>query len=235
MGTPSRSAKGATRNRIRAVHRRLRATQGPFTPKPRLPILDELIATVLSQHTSDVNTARAFASLKERFPDWSSAARAPVRSIEAAIRSGGLAAQKAPRIKSILATVKEREGRADLARLDGLTDDEVEEYLCSLPGVGPKTAACVLAFSMGRPAFPIDVHVHRIALRLGLIPDRTTAEAAHRLLTPNVPPQIRYELHMQLIHHGRTICTARRPRCSECPLLDLCASGPVLLARGDAR
>jgi endonuclease-3 len=207
------------------VQRRLRAQQGAFAPKPRLPIVDEVVATVLSQHTSDVNSARAFIRLRERFPSWEQVADAPAGEIADAIRCGGMAGPKARRIKQILGAVVEREGRIDLSRLHGLDDQAAEDYLTSLPGVGPKTAACVLAFSMGRAAFPIDTHVHRVVTRLGWIPAGTTAEKAHRLLAPRVPAGIRYELHVELIRHGRTVCLARRPRCGVCVLLDLCPYG----------
>ncbi|HYP21990.1 MAG TPA: endonuclease III [Actinomycetota bacterium] len=191
--------------------------------------------TVLSQHTSDVNTARAFAGLKERFPAWREVVDAPAKDVADAIRSGGLADQKAPRIQSILREIEAREGDLSLARLAALDDDEVEDYLCSLPGVGPKTAACVLVFSMGRQAFPIDTHVHRVTARLGWIPQAASADKAHALLKKTVPPELRYELHVQLITHGRTICKARMPRCTDCVLFDLCDAGPHLLAAGDAR
>ncbi len=190
--------------------------------------------TVLSQHTSDVNTARAFASLKDRFTTWEDVTSAPVKQVADSIRAGGLADQKAPRIKAILREIREREGSIALTRLEDLPDDEIEEYLCSLPGVGPKTAACVLVFSLGRDAFPIDTHVHRVTKRLGWIPAAASAEGAHKVLKKAVPPELRYELHMQLIAHGRTICRARTPLCSECVLLDLCEAGPKLLARGEA-
>lgn len=191
--------------------------------------------TVLSQHTSDVNTARAFAGLKERFPTWDSVVRAPAKRVADSIRSGGLADQKAPRIQSILREIEAREGDLSLARLHDLDDEGVEEYLCSLPGVGPKTAACVLVFSMGRDAFPIDTHVHRVSARLGWIPPTASADKAHALLKKTVPPELRYELHVQLITHGRTICKARMPRCTDCVLFDLCDAGPRLLAAGEAR
>lgn len=220
--------------RIRAVHRRLVAEQGPSERKQKRPIIDELVMTVLSQHTSDTNSGRAFATLKSRFPTWQQVADAPAEEIADAIRSGGLADQKAPRIKRILAEIEAREGALDLSRLNELDDQSVDEYLCELPGVGPKTAACVLVFSMGRAAFPIDTHVHRIVRRLGWVDDRATADRAHRTLGPRVPPDIRYELHIALINHGRNVCKAQRPRCGECVLLDLCASGPSFLARGEA-
>lgn len=191
--------------------------------------------TVLSQHTSDVNTARAFAGLKQRFPTWASVVRSSAKRVADAIRSGGLADQKAPRIQAILREIERREGALTLDRLNGLDDDEVESYLCSLPGVGPKTAACVLVFSMGRAAFPIDTHVHRVTRRLGWIPETTSADKAHALLRKAIPAELRYELHVQLIAHGRTICKARLPRCTECVLFDLCVAGPRLLAADEAR
>jgi endonuclease-3 len=216
MATPSPQ-------RIKAVLRRLRAYHGPFVPKPRLPIIDELVATVLSQHTSDRNSERAFARLKARFSSWEQVLDAPPDEIADAIRSGGIADQKARRIQQILAAIEAREGRIDLDRLYELDDAAVEEYLTSLPGVGPKTAACVLVFAMGRAAFPIDTHVHRIITRLGWIPPKATAEQAYRLLAPRVPADIRYDLHVALISHGRTVCRAQRPRCEECVLRDACA------------
>jgi endonuclease III len=210
---------------IATVQRRLRALQGAFVPKPRLPVLDELVATVLSQHTSDTNSERAFARLKDRFPTWEQVAEAPAGEVADAIRCGGIADQKARRIQAILAAISEREGRIDLRRLHDLDDAAAEAYLESLPGVGPKTAACVLAFAMGREAFPVDTHVHRVATRLGWIPAKTTADRAYRLLAPRVPPGIRYDLHLALITHGRTVCRAQRPRCDACVLRDVCAYG----------
>ena len=212
--------------RIREVQRRLRAGQGAFVPKPVLPVIDELVATVLSQHTSDINSERAFAQLKDRFPSWEQVAAAPVGRVADAIRCGGIADQKARRIQQILAAVREREGRIDLGRLHDLDDAAARNYLESLPGVGPKTAACVLTFAMGRAAFPVDTHVYRVATRLGWLPAKTTADAAHRLLGPIVPADIRYDLHVAMISHGRTTCRAQRPRCGACVLHDLCAYGP---------
>jgi endonuclease-3 len=213
------------KGRIREVQRRLRAEQGPFVPKPVLPVIDEVVATVLSQHTSDINSERAFAQLKDKFPSWEEVAAAPAPQVADAIRCGGIADQKARRIQQILAAISEREGRIDLSRLDDLDDAAVASYLESLPGVGPKTAACVLTFAMGRAAFPVDTHVHRVATRLGWLPPKTAADRAHRLLGPMVPADIRYDLHVAFISHGRTVCKAQRPRCDGCVLHDLCSYG----------
>jgi len=212
-------------NRIREVQRRLRAEQGAFVPKPVLPVIDEVVATVLSQHTSDTNSERAFAQLKERFPRWEQVAAAPAGQVADAIRCGGIADQKARRIQQILAAISEREGRIDLGRLHDLDDAAAQTYLESLPGVGPKTAACVLTFAMGRAAFPVDTHVHRVATRLGWLPAKTAADRAHRLLGPMVPAGIRYDLHVAMISHGRAVCRAQRPSCDACVLNDLCAYG----------
>ena len=210
---------------IREVQRRLRAEQGAFAPKPVLPVIDEVVATVLSQHTSDTNSERAFAQLKESFSNWEQVAAAPRWQVAGAIRSGGLADQKARSIQQILAAICEREGRLDLGRLHDLDDVAARIYLESLPGVGPKTAACVLTFAMGRAAFPVDTHVHRVATRLGWLPAKTAADRAHRLLGPMVPADIRYDLHVAMIGHGRTVCRAQRPRCGACVLNDLCMYG----------
>ena len=197
---------------------------------PRYPPLDELVFTVLSQNTADVNTERTFAALKARFPDWVSAREAEVEEIEQAIALGGLAHTKAPRIKSILEALSAHTGAPDLGVLDGMSDAEAGEYLTGLPGVGPKTAACVLLFSLGRPVMPVDTHVHRVARRLGIIDAKVTAEQAHPLLTelagPKDAAQI-YAVHVDFVRHGRRICHARRPACAECPLAGMCPSAGV--------
>lgn len=212
----------------------MRKEQGPFEAKPALPIIDELILTVLSQHTSDINRDRAFDGLKRRFDSWEDVAAVSPAAIADAIRPGGIADVKAKRIKVILDEIRRREGSLSLDRLHALDDQAVADYLCELPGVGPKTAACVLVFSMERPAFPIDTHVHRIARRLGWIADKASAERAHEELAPMVPSDIRYDLHVALIDHGRKICKPRMPRCSDCVVFDLCEAGPKLLAEGSA-
>lgn len=207
-----------------AVQQRLRAVQGPFAANPKLPIIDEMIATVLSQHTSDRNSERAFAQLKAKFPTWEQVMEASREEVAEAIRRGGLASLKAHRIQQILTAVQEREHRLDLTGLHDLDDAAAEEYLTSLPGIGPKTAACVLVFAMGRPAFPVDTHVHRVVTRLAWVPPKTTADRAYRILNPLIPPGIRYDLHLALITHGRTVCRPVNPRCGTCVLRDLCQS-----------
>ncbi len=200
-----------------------------------MPIIDEVVMTVLSQHTSDINSTRAFRSLRERFSSWEEVLHAPTDQVADSIRSGGIAQVKTTRIQQILREIERRENGLDLSRLARLPDEEVDEYLCSLPGVGPKTAACVLLFSMNRPAFPVDTHVHRVAKRLGLIGEKTGADKAQRVLQPRIPPELRYEMHMQLIRHGREICKPAMPRCTDCVLLDICEAGPRFLADGEAR
>jgi endonuclease-3 len=191
--------------------------------------------TVLSQATSDVNSGRAFALLKERFPRWDEVAHAPTDEVADAIRPGGIADVKARRIQEILDEVESREGGLDLHRLNDLPDEEVTGYLTSLPGVGPKTAACVLVFAMGRDAFPVDTHVHRIVKRLGWVDPKANAEATHRILEPHIPPELRYDLHVAMIRHGREVCVPRDPFCTRCVVLDFCEAGPRFIADGAAR
>jgi endonuclease-3 len=186
--------------------------------------VDILIATILSQHTSDVNSARAFVSLKARFPSWDALPAAPVSEIAAAIRVGGLANVKAPRIQAVVEELFTRFPDGDLAPLAYLSVDEARRTLCSLPGVGPKTASCVLLFSLGLPAMPVDTHVHRVARRVGLIPPTMSAGAAHGILESRLGARVddAYTFHLNMIQHGREVCLARSPRCSICPLSALC-------------
>lgn len=221
------ASKGAPDARlVRAIHRRLVRRFGPLEPPRMDDPLDELILTVLSQNTSDVNSSRAFRSLRERYPTWERVARARASSVASAIRAGGLANVKAPRILAIL---REIGAPYDLSWLRSASDADARDYLVSLPGVGPKTAAVVLAFSLDRAALPVDTHVHRTAARLGLIPAKATAEAAHDILEALVPPALRVEMHVGLIRLGRQICRPGRPRCEECPLVDLCPTAPLYL------
>jgi endonuclease-3 len=203
---------------------RLEAAYGKAVLRTRRPALDELVLTILSQNTSDRNSEHAYARMRERFPTWEDVRDAPEAELVEALRPGGLAVQKAPRIQAALRDLD----RLDLEWLGGLPADEAMRWLVALPGVGPKTASCVLLFSLDVPVMPVDTHIHRIALRVGLVPAGTTADAAHALLTEMTPPDRMLEAHLLLIRHGRTTCTARRPRCEECVLLDLCDYGRSL-------
>jgi endonuclease-3 len=191
--------------------------------------VEELVYTVLSQNTADVNTDRTYAELRRRFPTWSEVRDASVEEVEDAIALGGLAATKAPRIKAVLAAISERRGVPDLSELDELDDAAALAYLQELPGVGPKTAACVLLFALGRPAMPVDTHVHRVAGRLGLIGPGVSVEEAHRILTELAGLANVYALHVNLVRHGRAICHARRPECPRCPLVEICPAAERFL------
>ena len=197
---------------------------GPSPGRPHRDPTAELVLTVLSQNTSDVNSGRAFARLQSAFPDWRSAMNVDVRRLEEAIQPGGLAPTKAPRIQAILAEVWRRRGSFDLSFLAGLPLEEARAWLRTLPGVGPKTAACVLLFSLGRPALPVDTHVHRVAQRLGLVPGKASAEKAHVLLEARLEPADVYPFHIALVTHGRRTCLAQRPRCPSCVLRHGCPS-----------
>jgi endonuclease-3 len=224
-------APNATPRRVRAILARLQKRFGELVPPRSVDPLDELILTVLSQHTSDLNAERAFADLKRAFPGgWAPIVRARPERVADAIRSGGLANTKAPRIQEILREIKRREGAYSLASLTEMTDREARDYLTSLPGIGPKTAAVVLSFALGRDALPVDTHVHRVSRRLGLIPPKTSAERADRLLHALVPDGLRTSLHVALIRLGREICKAPVPRCRQCPLKDLCPTAPRYLS-----
>jgi endonuclease-3 len=211
------------------IVRRLAALYGEPVWRPHGDPMTELVLTILSQNTTDANSGRAFMRLRRRFPNWDALAEAPAEEIEREIAVGGLAKQKAPRIKASLAAVRERRGGWDLGFLRDLPLDEAKAWLRELPGVGPKTAACVLMFALGRPALPVDTHVHRVAGRLGLVPPKATAEQAHDILESALAPELVYPLHISLIKHGRRLCRAQRPLCGECPLLDGCPAGQAFV------
>ncbi|CCW35758.1 predicted endoIII-related endonuclease [Chthonomonas calidirosea] len=212
----------STETRIREIVRRLEACYGVPEWQPRMSPLDELISCILSQHTSDANSFRAFGQLKERFCSWEAVEQAPTKELADTIRSGGLADSKAARIQAVLRTIREKVGAYDLDFLRQMPDDEARRWLMALPGVGPKTAAIVLCFALGRPVIPVDTHVFRVAWRLGLIEKRVGESKAHDLLQALVPPELIYRFHVALIEHGRRVCKALRPRCEVCPLTDLC-------------
>ena len=177
---------------------------------------------MLSQHTSDTNRDRAYADLRRRFPTWDDVADAPLPALARAIRRGGLGPTKAVRIRAILRALRDDGVPLDDHALTRMADQELWDELLALPGVGPKTAACVLLFSLDRPFFPVDTHVHRVARRLGLVPPRADAVSTQSAFQTSVSEPQMYPLHMNLIRHGREVCVAVRPRCSECVLRDLC-------------
>ncbi len=213
-------------------------TPPPWTPSELIAILDreygrapaqrsnapvtELVLTLLSQHTSDHNSGRAMHRLLERFPTWDAVLEADPADIEDAIRPGGLAPTKSKRLLALLAEVRARAPDWDLAMLRRMPLEEAKRWLTTLPGVGPKTAACVLLFALGRPALPVDTHVERVAKRLGLVPPRTPADRAHELLEAQLAPSEVYAFHVDLIQHGRRTCHARGPTCDACPLATRC-------------
>jgi endonuclease-3 len=185
--------------------------------------LDSLVHTILSQNTSDQNSHRAYATLRERFRSWDEVHRAPLRALIAAIRCGGLANIKAVRIKGLLEEIWREQGHFDLSFLRDVSSEEVTAYLARFKGIGTKTIACVLLFGLGRPAFPVDTHVYRVSRRLGLLDGHATSpEQAQVALEPLIPAGERYGLHLALIQHGREVCRAQRPRCPECVLARLC-------------
>ena len=211
----------ADRRKLRAIRDRLRREYGrPVLRAHRAPI-DELVLTVLSQNTNDRNRDVAYRRLRDRFSSWEEVRDAPVEEVEEAIRPGGLAPTKAVRIKQILGAI----GDDSLEWMEEAPLAEARDYLCDLPGVGRKTAACVLLFAYGRPDVPVDTHVYRVGTRLGLWPPKTSLERAHDEMLRLVPPEDAYEIHVLLIRHGRRTCTARSPACPRCPLLRMCPEG----------
>lgn len=208
---------------MQELYERLLETYGDHVWCPDLDPLSELIRTILSQHTSDVNSDRAFEELRRRFPMWEHVRDASVDDIADAIRCGGLAKSKAPRIKEILCAITAEQGHLSLDILCDMHPDEAMAYLESHPGIGAKSAACVLLFACGRPVFPADTHIHRVARRLGLAPARASAEEVQTRLQGQLLPEWVYNAHVNLIRHGRQVCRAPQPRCEICVLTDLCA------------
>jgi len=209
---------------IEEVLELLEQEYGPCEWQPDMDPIDMLIGTILSQNTSDANSGRAFASLKASFNSWEAVASAPAEHIAQVIKSGGLSQIKAARIKQALEQIKKEQGRINLDSLKSMNMAEAEDYLMHLPGVGHKTASCVLLFSLGKPSLPVDTHVFRVAKRLGLIDSRVSIDKAHSLLQEQTPPSKVYQFHVHMIEHGRRICHARQPRCNRCILRGTCPS-----------
>ena len=193
--------------------------------------LDELIFVILSGKTQESTYCATFQALKERYPSWSEAHEASPEEIEAVIRFGGLAKKKSLAISRLLSAISERVGRVDLSWLMTLDDRTAYDFLCGLPGVGPKTARCVLVYSLNRPVFAVDTHVARIMYRLGCSRHRRLTDRVQERIEALVPPDIRFSLHVNLVLHGRSICTAQWPQCGACVLADLCPSAFMVDSR----
>jgi endonuclease III len=207
----------------RQVHQHLLDFYGEPVWRTPLPAVDELVCTILSQNTNDVNRDRAFTALRRHFPTWEAVRDANPGTVVEAIRPAGLANQKGPRIQQVLREITAERGSLELDFLKDLPLEEARSWLMKFKGVGPKTAAIVLLFSLGRPAFPVDTHVYRVTGRLGLRPEGMTVEQAHPYLEALFPPETYSAAHLNLIRLGREICAARKPDCPHCPLRKICA------------
>jgi len=201
----------------------LEAEYGRLRFIPRFDPMEELVSCILSQHTSDRSSFPAFTQLMARYGSWEAIAAAPRQELADTIRGAGLANQKAKSIQESLRLIHERSGAYSLTDLATMSDREAREWLESLPGVGPKTAAIVLCFGFGRHAIPVDTHVHRVCLRLGIIPPKTDANRAHDVLLDRVPVGLAFRFHTALIQHGRLTCQAKTPACHRCRIADRCA------------
>lgn len=208
--------------RARLVHEKLLQVYGIPEWRNPLPALDELVSTILSQNTNDNNRDQAFLALRQRFPTWEAVRDADEQQVIDAIRPAGLGNQKGPRIQNVLREITRQRGELSLDFLAQMPDAEALEWLMAFKGVGPKTASIVLLFSLGKPAFPVDTHIYRVSGRLGLRPANMNADQAHTHLGQLFPAEAYYAAHLNLIRLGREVCQARRPRCSVCPLQDLC-------------
>jgi endonuclease-3 len=208
--------------RLGAILKRLARAYGMPRWKPTHDPLGELIATILSQNTSDVNSERAYEALRQAYPSWEDVLRANPDNLASVIHSGGLAVLKSRRIQDVLRRLEARQGSLSLDFLIDMPMPAARAFLGDFSGVGPKTIACVLLFACGHPAFPIDTHIFRVTTRLSLLPEGCTAERAHMILEPLIAAPDVYSAHVNLIHHGRTLCKARQPDCSACCLRTLC-------------
>lgn len=207
------------------VHKRLLEKFGEPIWRNPLPAIDELVSTILSQNTNDVNRDRGFDKLRETFPTWEEVRDAPKNEVIEAVRVAGLANQKGPRIQKVLRQISDERGELNIEFLKELPIEEAHDWLTKFKGVGPKTAAIVLLFSLGMPSFPVDTHIYRLTGRIGLRPKKISVEQAHPYLERVFPPETYYTAHLNIIRLGREICKARKPLCEECPLLDICNYG----------
>jgi endonuclease-3 len=219
-----------TRSLVRWVHRRLLDHYGQPAWTPNYAPVDELIGTILSQHTSDLNSQRAFEALTTAFSSWEAVRDAPVDQLTETIRCGGLAVVKAHRVQAVLRALTDGDGRVHLPDLQRMRRKRAVDLLTSLPGVGRKTAACVLLFGSHVPAVPVDTHVHRVSLRMGLVLPRTSPDATTDALEAALDPRDYYAFHVNVIRLGRETCKAPRPRCEVCPLRARCSTSRAMLA-----
>ena len=217
---------------MREVLIRLASVFGHPDWRNPLPPVDELVSTILSQNTNDRNRDIAFNALKKRFATWDEIIRADEGDIINTIRIAGLANQKGPRIKAVLTRIKQERGSLDLSFLQELPVEEAREWLLRFNGVGRKTAAIVLQFSLNKPAFPVDTHIYRVTGRLGVRPAALSVEQTHILMEKLIDPSEYYAGHLNLIRFGREICHARKPECQGCPLNDLCQYFQEVASRG---
>ncbi|MBI3739683.1 MAG: endonuclease III [Chloroflexi bacterium] len=208
------------------IHEKLLGAFGDPTWRNPLPPIDELVSTILSQNTNDINRDRAFNALRTKFPAWEQVRDAKTRDVVNAIRPAGLANQKGPRIQKVLKEITKERGSLDLWFLKDLPLEEARAWLTKFNGVGPKTAAIVLCFSLNRPAFPVDTHIYRVTGRIGLRPEKMTVEQAHPHLEKLFPPETYYAVHLNLIRLGREVCHPRKPDCPQCPIRGLCDYEP---------
>ena len=209
-------------DRIGEINARLLKQYGDRGKPGVRDLIGLLVSTILSQNTNDALRDRAFASLRARFRSWEEVRDAPLEEVEEAIRVSGLSYQKARRIQQALRRITEEAGALDLSFLKSMELEGARRWLMSIEGVGPKTAAIILLFGLGMPAFPVDTHIFRVSRRLGIIPERATREKAHRILEALIPPEHYYSFHLNMIEHGRRVCSPRNPRCRDCVLSDLC-------------
>ncbi len=208
------------------VHKKLLEAFGEPLWRNPLPPVDELVSTILSQNTNDVNRDRAFEALRAKFPTWEQVRDANTEAVIETIRVAGLANQKGPRIQNVLRKITAERGSLDLSFLEDMPLEEARAWLTKFDGVGPKTAAIVLCFSLNRPAFPVDTHIYRVTGRIGLRPDKMTVEQAHLHLEGLFPPETYYAAHLNIIRLGREVCGARKPNCPVCPVRELCDFEP---------
>ena len=203
----------------------LERTYGVPQDREKSDPLDMLVKIILSQATSDTNSARTFAALKKRYPTWEKAANARTSTLAATIREGGLSNQKAAVIKELLLQIRRQHGTFELGFLHDLPVEAAKEYLSGFRGIGPKSVACTLLFACGHDIFPLDTHIFRVLRRVGLIPLRGSDAEAHRIMDSIVPKGKFYSFHVNLIRHGRAICKPREPHCERCPIIEYCDYG----------